>query len=212
MWAVALNTFRGFHKKNKARKGAGPAFRGYFDENIEHILSELKKIRTADQLHSLENKICGEIRPRLSNIKTKQLLPYNKIRKPVDLYIEHLVVMAEEIDAATRRRLVPILFVPLDSQIFKEAFRPEELAKHSLGKDATYKDVSLESDYLSLQCILRQKAKVHSYTYSVPFHPIYFDLLWNNRYKSSGGNLFETSLKSANTMRKTKNSAPCGIR
>jgi len=130
----------------------------------------------------------------LRNIKPDQLASYNKVRKPVDLYIEHLVAMSFDLEAA-RQVLVPLLFLPLDSQILEssELFTNRELAQHGLRRSSTYSEVTTERSYLALQAIITRRANEVANALGRPFWPIYFDLLWNGRHSNWGGNLFESN-------------------
>lgn len=194
MFAAEKSTFRGFHKLDKAGSGAMAVFVKYFAEERASLVDALLTIRTRDDLHRLSNRVCDGIRSLLSNIKPAQLRSYNKIRKPVDLYLEHLAAMAVELDNV-RAELVPLLFLPLDSQILAHPgiFLDHELAMHGLTRRSTYKDITSEQAYLALQSLLSEKAGVVAAEWRRSFHPIYFDLVWNSRYRNPGGNLFETN-------------------
>lgn len=194
MSAVGQNTFRGFHRVNKACPGAKEGFVNYFLDERAALVDVLSAIRTRDDLNRLSNRICDCVRSRLNNCLPTQLRAYNKVRKPVDLYIEHLVAMAVELDEA-RAALVPLLFLPLDSQILRHTglFTGEELAAHVLSRASTYKDITCEWTHGALQALLVQKAEAVAAAWRRPFHVIYFDLVWNSRYLNWGGNLFETN-------------------
>jgi tetratricopeptide (TPR) repeat protein len=194
MAAVERNTFRGFHKIDKDAQGAGEIFKNYLTSQRDTIISQLKTVKSMDDLHLVENKICVEIRPLLTNIKPVMLNSYNKIRKPLDLYIEHLVTMAEEL-VENRKRLVGCLFLPLDNQMFQQAnlFSEQELDSGNITRSSTYSDVTTEQAYLILQKTVKTKAEAISANLGKPFHPIYFDLLWNGRVDRWGVNLFETN-------------------
>jgi hypothetical protein len=112
----------------------------------------------------------------------------------VDLYLEHLAAMAVELDGV-RARLIPLLFLPLDSQIFAHPalFTEQELAGHGLSRASTYKDVMAERTHVALQELLVRKAATVAKVRGRAFHVIYFDLIWNGRHRNWGGNLFETN-------------------
>jgi len=190
--AVDRNTFRGFHKIDKSGVGAGVVFRDYFVRHRDELVSALETTRTVDDLHALLNRVSDDIREGLVNIKPSMLASYNKIRKPVDLYTEHLVTMARELDAS-REQLIPLISLPLDSQMFEhpDVFQDAELRKAGVSRRSTYMEVSSEATYRYLQGVLRDRAKTISQAAGLPFHPIYFDLLWNNRHARPGTNLFE---------------------
>jgi hypothetical protein len=188
--AVGQNTIRGFHRVNTNCPGAKPVFVSYFIENKAALIADMTAIKSRAELHLLSNNICRKLKSRLDNIKPKQLVPYNKLRKPVDLYIEHLVAMAHDLRHA-RQRLTPLLFLPLDCLIFAHhaLFTDEELSAHNLSRQSTYKDVQSETIYSKLQKLVLDRADELKRS----FYPIYFDLLWNDRSKRQGGNLFETN-------------------
>ena len=190
--AVDRNTFRGFHKIDKGGVGAGEVFRNYFVQHRDELVSALKDTQSVNDLHALLNRVSGAIREGLVNIKPSMLASYNKIRKPVDLYVEHLVAMALELDAS-RERLIPLISLPLDSQMFQQpaVFHDAELRKVGVSRRSTYMKVSSEAAYRYLQGVLRDRAETISQTAGRPFHPIYFDLFWNNRSARRGTNLFE---------------------
>jgi len=119
----------------------------------------------------------------------------NKIRKPLDLYLEHQVAMAREL-AEIRPRLVPWLRLPLDSQMFglPHLFSDADLRRCDLSRQSTYREVESNTQYHALQRIVNDRASEFSALAGRPFHPIYFDLWWNDRHRRSGGNLFEVNL------------------
>jgi hypothetical protein len=194
MFAVGQNTFRGFHRINKACPGAKKEFIDYFLEQKAILISALSAVRTRDELNRLSNHICEGLRAKLYNSSPAQLKSYNKVRKPIDLYIEHLAATAVELDDV-RAKLAPLLFLPLDSQILAHPglFTVQELEAHGLSRASTYKDVATESMHAALQTLLIQKAEVVAKARRRPFHVIYIDLIWNGRYDNWGGNLFETN-------------------
>ncbi|GKT11026.1 hypothetical protein DSTSK_43310 [Desulforhabdus sp. TSK] len=102
--------------------------------------------------------------------------------------------MAADLEEA-RAKLVPLLFLPLDSQILAHPglFTERELAAQGLTRGSTYKDITTESTHSAFQALLGQKAAAVTDAHRRPFHVIYFDLVWNDRYRRWGGNLFETN-------------------
>jgi hypothetical protein len=192
--AVDPNTFRGYHKVKKNCPGAQKEFRDYLINHKSALIEALVGIQNREQLHQLENEICRMIRGLLKNVKPEMLNSYNKVRKPVDLYIMNLVAMAVELDAH-RAGLVPLLFVPLDSQIMKHAelFEDIQLKEHHLSRRSTYKDVKTETAYRALQNLLSDRAATVEERLGLGrrFFPIYLDLIWNNKFSNWGSNLFE---------------------
>lgn len=194
MAAVERNTFRGFHKIDKYGVGSGEVFRDVLVFRKKEILSALEAAQTREEVHKIENDLREDIKSKLTNIKPKMLTSYNKVRKPLDLYFEHLVAMAKEI-GPFRGKLVKMLFLPLDSQMFQqsELFTVNDLNNAGVSRRSTYTNVTTERSYLSLQDAAKKLADSLSRISGKNFVPIYFDLLWNERYKRSGANLFETN-------------------
>jgi len=190
--ALGQNTYRGFHRIDKHGTGAKVAFISVLGSNKtkDKIISCLGLIRTEDELNELENEVAEVIKPALSNIRESQLDSYNKIRKPLDIFFEHLVSMEEDFDSI-RKTLTPFLFLPLDSWMFKspEVFPDEELNKLRIKRTFSFQDIEQEAHYFEIQKFLKMRAKREGLKFR-----IYFDLLWNNRYKkTSAKNLFQTN-------------------
>lgn len=191
--AVETNTFRGFHRLDKSRPGAKPVFEGYFIRHRDSLLADLRAVRTERDLDTVSDRAVAGVAAELEGIvKPSQLGSYNKVRKPVDLYVEHLVAMAEEFDRGDRERLVPLLFLPLDSQMMgdEECLSDSELRRHGLSRRSTSGDVAEKGAYDALQAALATRARRVSDGLGVPFHRVYFDLAWNDRRGKQGGNLF----------------------
>ena len=194
MFAVDQKTTRAFHRVVKACPGAKEELINYFMAERGALIDALHGVRTRDDLNRLSNRICDDIRTRLTNFTAAQLRPYNMVRKPVDLFLEHLVAMAVELDEV-RPKLVPLLYVPLDSWILQHPglFTDHELSTRRLSRASTYKHVASELTHAELQALLADKAGVVAEARGRAFHPIYFDLIWNHRYRRWGGNLFESN-------------------
>lgn len=196
--AVDKNTWRAFHREDKSGHGAKDVFIPYFSDNPgrDQIIQQLAEVQSINELDDLSNRMCIQLRHELAtgNIKSSQLTPnkYNKIRKPVDIYLEQLVSLATEL-TPYRERLIPMLRVPLDTWIFghPSLFTVASLRAAGLRRNSGFGELELEADYLQLQSQLRGLAAQCSVHHNIPFHPIYFDLLWGNRYTRTGGNLFE---------------------
>lgn len=191
MYAVAKNTWRGFHRIDKSKDGAGSVFMDYFIKKKQYVIDALKTINTVEELDLFEDQICQEIKEELVNIKQDMKKSYNKIRKPVDLYIEHIVSMAKELEGH-RDRLAKLLFLPLDSQILASEyiFDTFELSRCGLKRSSTYGDIESKKVYKYIQELLITKAKEIN---EKEFCRIYFDLFWNDRYLKKGTNLFQTN-------------------
>ncbi|NMB95719.1 MAG: hypothetical protein GYA02_03780 [Clostridiaceae bacterium] len=136
-----------------------------------------------------------EIKSNLTNVKSYMLQSYNRIRKPVDLYIEHIASMSTELDGY-RGKLVKLLFLPLDSQIFgsEYIFTLNELYRYGLTRESSFSNVKCKSDFDKLQKLLMSKATAIYNSYKIEFDSIYFYLIWNNRYTKNPNNLFQSNL------------------
>jgi hypothetical protein len=195
MSAVGNNTWRGFHRCVDSICGSKEIFNSYFKANKIKILSTLNSIKTVNEMDMFEDTVCLDIKDALrGNIIASQLTSYNKIRKPVDLFIEHIAAMCSEL-SERRVFLTGLLFLPLDSQIFASPhiFSRSQLNSFGIRSNATFKDVQSRKVYGELQSTLSRKAADISDSIGMEFHRIYFDLLWNDRFKSTGNNLFETN-------------------
>ena len=191
--AVESNTSRGFHKVDKAGPGALEVYREFFVTNSDQLRKALAEVESRQALHVWSEQISDEIRKKLTNIKQEMLRPYNKVRKLVDLHLQALVSTSIEL-ADHRLRLVPYLFLPLDSQIisYPTLFSEADLRSVGLNRRATYKDVGSRATYDALQERVAERAAEMSELTDSTFYPIFFDLLWNRRDLNWGRNLFET--------------------
>jgi hypothetical protein len=181
----------GFHRIDKQKPGAKVAFTSVLASKKAEIIRSLGQIRTENKLTELENEVAKGIRSALrSNILESQLTSYNKIRKPLDIFFEHLVSMKEDFDSI-RKTITPFLFLPLDSWMFQspEVFPDEELKALRIKRSFTFKDIEKSAHYFEIQEFLKMRAKREGLR-----SRIYFDLLWGNRYKKkSAKNLFSTN-------------------
>lgn len=193
--AVGFNTFRAFHRINKSAPGPQEIFVQFFLSQKAVLPGCLKRINTPADLHVLSNRLRNDLVTQLKNIRPDQLRSCNKVRKLVDLYLEHLVSMADEL-TPLRARLVPLLYLPLDSWILRcgQVFFAADLKAHGLKPTDSFGAIRDEATYLKLQQLAADRARHLAGTLGAPFHPIYFDLFWNDRFKNGGGNLFETNL------------------
>lgn len=201
MKAVASNSFITYRFYGEAEKVLS-IYQQYFLENKQEILLRLSAVHSRDALDSLSEEI------RLRNLKTcssvsfktnVDFAPFNRTRKIIDLYLEHLVAMSKEL-GGVRASLVPLLFLPLDSKMFSDPkiFEEAELATAGVNRRSTYGALTEKRGYDFLQQRLLHKANV----LSANFYPIYFDLFWGAgrpkdrvaRHQSWGNNLFETNL------------------
>jgi hypothetical protein len=183
MYAVASDTFRGFHMTKRAKQEGErgiDAYRKYMNEHGKRIIKMLQKIKDADKLDSFSCEISSKLKKEFQGVVLpKQLEPYNKVRKLVDLTFEHVALMAEEL-SCNRSNLVKILFLPLDSQMFNccAVFAADDLKALGIKRDFTYSRITEKDHYRRIQRFLAEKAEKIQESTGTPFCRIYFDLLW----------------------------------
>ncbi len=190
--ALLGNTFRGFHRIDRSKPGASKTYRELFKVEKQNIIKYLKNVKSENELHEFSNEICKKLKFKLKrNINNDQLNSYNKIRKPVDIMIEHLVAIGEDFKKQ-RKKIAKLLFLPLDSQMFSSdyVFDDKFLDDLEIKRNFTFKDIKKEDDYKEIQKYLIKRAKELNLD-----SRIFFDLVWNNRYKSNGKNLLCTNVK-----------------
>ncbi len=194
--AVAANTWRRLHRKDRNDpKCLGPSkiFIPYFLDNKIKLLDKITTVKGQEDYHSALNDIRLDLLPELRHhIKQGVLLSYNSVRKPIDLYMEHLVAMAKDL-SSYRDKLVPLLYLPLDKDIMgrPECFSEEELWRNGIRRGDGYTYVRTEASYLDLQSSLAHRCARLSKMAGNIVYPIYLDLLWNQRLTKPGSSLFE---------------------
>ncbi|HEY8362336.1 MAG TPA: hypothetical protein VIK77_05565 [Tissierellaceae bacterium] len=205
-FAFNTNTVRKLERINKAKLVPGPKklAQEFFCLNMEQILQKLKGIKEGDKqaFDKLSEEVSIQLRESLSkNVIPERLEVYNLVRKIVDLTFEHITAMAEELKGY-RHILVPLLNVPLDGWILNSniIFNKEEKKKLGISKGNGNARPGMGciknlEKYQEIQAFIYEKAKNISKNGGYTFYPIYFDLLWNNRYERNGGNLFKTNPK-----------------
>ncbi|MGS0497022.1 hypothetical protein ACU8V4_07360 [Pseudoalteromonas mariniglutinosa] len=159
--SLGSNTYRGFHRKNNNCLGASHTFRDVLTKKKDYLIRALNNLTSEMQLNALANELCSELIVELSkNIKSTQLISFNKVRKPVDIVFEHFVAMGEDF-APARKTATPWLFLPLDSQIFQSEFifTTEEAKALGIKRRFTYKDIETAQHYADIQKFLKDKAE-----------------------------------------------------
>jgi hypothetical protein len=188
--SLGPNTYRGFHKIDKSKPGAKDAFEKILIGQSKFIIESLLIAKTESDIDNLEKIICKTLKDELkNNIDNRQLNSFNKLRKPIDIIIEHIVSMGIGF-SLPRQKITNDLFLPLDSQMFKSniIFSDIESSELKIKRTFTFKDIVDETHYYEIQDFLKIKAKKVGIE-----SRIFFDLLWNDRYKSKGKNLFATN-------------------
>ena len=202
MKAVAYNTFQGYGR-NLNGSNVQNIFIEQFLGNERSIIGELHRINTKEELNDLSNDLFRKLYNELKE-KTdiSRLDSYNRIRKPIDLYMEHIVLLCEQISQDCREKIVPLLYLPLDGQMFSstDVFNNQsDLTKHGLNRKSTYGNVKDPRDYTGLQKGIERTADEISNNIDNTFFPIFFDMLWGGkirkRYQSNGSNLFLCNLE-----------------
>lgn len=194
MRAIDRNTWRGFHRINVNDDGPKNVYTLYFIKNKTKIIENLRNIESMEELNKLSNNLYFEINDLLKENIKNDMLVYNRVRVPIDLFLEHVISIANELSSC-RKKLIPFLFVPLDEHTIKNCFTPRELIKEDLTLITTIADVDSPDEYNRLQKILYKKSVERTKEYGEKYYRIYSELLWNERYKNCfGGNLFETNL------------------
>ncbi|MDB4655768.1 hypothetical protein OAE48_02870 [Flavobacteriales bacterium] len=182
------NTYRAFWRIDKTTSGASHIFREYFRKELQRISSECEGLSTRLEFDEYLDDITADIEISLkNNIQQDKLASYNRLRKPVDIMIEHLISM-DSVFNSTRSKIIPWLFLPLDSWIFQSEylFPDQTLSQLGLSRRSSFGDVQSKSHYIKIQDYIKDRAAVLGVN-----HEIYFDLLWNNRLQREGKNLFE---------------------
>ncbi|HOA56111.1 MAG TPA: hypothetical protein PK767_06645 [Clostridiales bacterium] len=199
--AVDINTTQAFGKKlnygnfreNKIK--AMDVCDTFFLEQKEQIIKVLcTAVKSRNELDEYEHELFKELRDALLLYSTSSLIneSYNRIRKVVELYLEHIVSMAAEIDDDRRKELVPMLFLPIDSWIIANEliFSDYALASWGLTRKSSFGKIYSKALFDNMQRYLSDKAQEISTELGEDFHVIYFDVFWKNRLYNPGCNLF----------------------
>jgi hypothetical protein len=197
MRAVDRNSFIHYQKQRPPEdKKILCIYQSYFIENEDKIVYKLNHIKSREELDLLENNIMNSILIKINQtsfITKIDINSFNRIRKIIDLFVEHLICMAIELDNV-RNKLTPFLFLPLDSKMFADEnlFSINELRQVHLNRNSKYGALNVKENYYFLQQRLLEKSKYCD----GEFYPIYYDLRWGRkepRYLSWGTNLFQTN-------------------
>jgi len=199
--AVDLNTTQAFGKKLSYgnfydnKKKAMEVCDEVLLSKKDRIINELhSRIRTKEAMDAFEHELFMSLKEALLDYSTPTLIEesYNRIRKIVQLYLEHIVSMASEIDSETRKLLTPLLFLPIDSWIIKKEliFDSESIYRWGLTRGSSFGEIRKKTLFDDMQRYLVKKANEISMEFGAEFHAIYFDIFWNNRINMPGDNLF----------------------
>lgn len=197
MKAVANNTFMAFgYPLNENAKKVKNIYEDYFIKNKTNIIRELKNVDTLNDMDNLERAIYNDIYSKLIEIKAEKLDSYNRIRKPINLYLEHIVSMSDSIDNDQRKKIAPHMFLPMDKFIFNSEyiFTGLEKKKWRVNGNVGFGVVKTEELFYEMQNSLIEKAKAVSELLQEDFYRIYFDMFWGSRIESEERNLFLSNL------------------
>lgn len=199
--AVNTNTTQAFGKKlvygnfGENKKKAMEVCDELFLSQKNRILEALySTINTREEMDSFEHELFQELKAAFLPYSTLSLIgeSYNRIRKVVELYVEHIVSMASEVEPKRRKTLIPLLFLPIDSWIIgqEHIFNDNSISGWGLTRNSSFGEIRLKSLFDDMQHYLVEKAKKISTAIDAPFHVIYFDVFWGDRLGVPGGNLF----------------------
>lgn len=197
MKAVANNTFMAFgYPLDENAKKVKKAYEDYFISNKSIIIKELINVNSLDDMDYVERTMYKEIYSKLIDIKADKLDSYNRIRKPINLYLEHIISMCNLIENIERKRLAKYMFLPMDKFIFNSPniFNANEKRMWHISDRDGFGVVRTEELFYEMQNTLIEKAKNISKELDEDFYRIYFDMFWGNRIESEGANLFLSNL------------------
>lgn len=195
MQAVDQSTFQAFGRFTENMFKVTDIYINYFLSNKISIINSLNSAKSENDLNRIEGKIYAEIYSELlKNTDVNRLNSYNRIRKPINLYIEHIVSMTMEI--TNRETLTPLLYLPLDKFIFGSEYTLSDYERKNLKVDPNkgFGQVKEENHYYVLQSYFKRKSEAFSVKLGVKFNRIYFDMFWKDRYLTHAGNLFLSNL------------------
>jgi hypothetical protein len=176
---VGGNTLRAFHRIDTNATGPTEIVRDFIFSSKDQIIVGLKKVNSTADIDQLSDELFKKLKSKLEvNVQDRVLKNYNAVRKLVDLILEHVALIATEMNAY-RKQIIPFLRVPLDSFILNSdcLFTYQERKKHKLGAvGGGFSRIKTKEQYDSVQNHLIQVANSCEVSY-----PIYFDVLWRDR-------------------------------
>ncbi len=196
MMAVDDSTFQAFGRFNPNMFKAKECYIKFFVDNKYLIINALNSVSGNSDIDTLECNLFDEIHAILkAKTDNTRLDSYNRIRKPINLYLQHIAFMAEEIE--NRDSLSRCLRMPLDRVVFglEPVFTLEERKKYGISTSLGFGQIKSKPLYDEIQEHFCIKAKDISMIIKRPFEPIYFDLFWNSRYTKNLSNLFYSNIK-----------------
>jgi hypothetical protein len=187
--SISFNTYRGFWRLTSSSPGASLLVRNYFNSQTTIIRDTLKRINTEIELDQFAHLNAEKLRDLLKPFMSTKIdiESYNKTRKLVDLFFEHFVALDEGL-RFHRKILVPLLFVPLDSQILNcvDLFSSDDRKKLGIPSNMSFSRIKTKNLYNTIQTFLKEQAQLLNVE-----NTIYFDLIWNNSHLSNASNLYD---------------------
>jgi hypothetical protein len=185
---VAKNTLRAFHRIHKNNQGPTEIVREFIINSKFQIIEGLKKTKSTKDIDLLSDELYKKLKSSLEiNVQDRVLKNYNAVRKLIDLILEHVALIAKELDGF-RQEVIKHLRVPLDSFILNSdcLFTYAEREEFKLGKIGSgFLRIETKEQYYRVQNHLLQVTASCGISY-----PIYFDVLWRDRINYQS-NLFE---------------------
>jgi hypothetical protein len=183
MLAVNTNTFRVFKHIESPKE----QFIQFLTEKKDEILQTFAGAASSEALDGLAEKYIEALKGRLHPNKSEALNldQYNAIRKPLDLYFEHIAAMCNDLSDC-REKIVPLLRLPIDSQILNchDIFGEDVRRRLGLNAVAGFTKIARRDDYFCVQKLAKTRADSVSRQIGQPFHCIYWDLYWSKRYEA----------------------------
>ncbi len=211
--AVGVNTMQAFGKKltygnfgeNKIK--AMEVCDAFFLSQKDRILEKFYWcIRTREDMDAFEHELFQSLQEALLPYTTTSMIheSYNRTRKIVELYLEHIVAMASEIENENRKSLIPLLFLPMDSWIIGDEliFDGYSISRWGLTRKSSFGLIKTRSLFDDMQRYLVEKAKELSMVLDADFHVIYFDVFWGDRLNIPSCNLFGEQATGSKTIMK----------
>ena len=185
---VAKNTLRAFQRIDKNNQGPTEIVREFIINSKFQIIEGLKKTKSTKDIDLLSDELFKKLKSSLEvNVQVRVLKNYNAVRKLIDLILEHVTLIAKELDGF-RHEVIKHLRVPLDSFILNSdcLFTYAKREEFKLGKIGSgFLSIETKEQYHRVQNHILQVAESCSIS-----HPIYFDVLWRDRINYQS-NLFE---------------------
>ena len=179
MKIVGGNTLRAFHRIDTNSTGPTEIIREFIRNSKDQIIDGLKKVNSTADIDQLSDELFQELKVKLEvNVQDHVLKNFNAVRKLVDLILEHVALIAMELNDY-RKQIIPFLCVPLDSFILNSdcLFTYTERENFGLGANGSgFLSVQDQDQYDRIQNHFIQVAKSCKISY-----PIYFDVLWRDR-------------------------------